>query len=195
MAEHSLFPTSVALRYHNNFAPHVMTIPLNEWSPISSGHGAGTLKNWNDVQIDVIDFMDDFIDLLLPFFYTDSHFDNYTIYTYEDADAPARPQVDVGLTAKTGTGGTYIPATQANYMFRTGAFGYLKITMLDVVASAQFLPVSSFPSPAYDTTIALAAFVTNNVNAIRGRDQSKPQFLKKITYTLNEKLRRSYRLT
>jgi hypothetical protein len=195
MAPHSLFPCSVAIHYHNNFAPHVMTIPLNEWNPVSSGHPAGTNTAWDSTQRDTADMISDLIDILLPFFYSDTHFDNYVIDTYADKDAPGRPQIEVGLTGRTGTGGTYIPATQANFMFRTGGFGYLKLIMLDVVASAQFLPVSTFPSPAYDTTIALYEYICSDVQAFRGRDQTQPAFLKKITYTLNEQLRKAYRLT
>jgi hypothetical protein len=195
MTEYSLYPCSIALRYHNNFAPHVMTIPLNAWSPISSGHDAGTNLAWDGSQVDTLTMVDGLLTKLLPFFYTDTHFDNFTIYTYADPDAPARPVVDIGLTDEVGSGATYIPATQANYMFRTGGFSYLRLTMLDVAASSQFLPVSSFPLPGYATTVALANYIIDDANAFRGRDNTQPQFLKKITYTLNEKLRRSYRLT
>lgn len=195
MSEHSLFPTAVILDYHTLSAPHKMTIPLNLWSAISEGHPQGTLTNWEDDQVDVGEVMDGLITLLLPFFPDTATFTQYTIYTYTDEFAPARPRAAAALTDQDGLSGAGTPACQATYNFKTTEFGVFKLVMLDVVPGSNFQPVTAFPSPAFDDHIALAAYLTDPVNPFRGRDNAKIDRLIRVTYTLNERLRREYRYT
>lgn len=195
MTGHTLWPASITIDYNSNWGAHKMTLPIREWSPVSSGHISGTATDWNDTQADVDDFVNDFVDKLLPFFYTDTDFTAYTVHTYSSVNAPARPQVAQTLTGKTGTGASYNPGTQATFNFKTIGFFPFKVVMLDVAAGSQYLPVSAFPSPAYDTTIALRDFVLADASIFQGRDGTQVASLVKVTYTINEQLRKSYKLT
>lgn len=194
MTPSTLWPCAVVLDYRSNFGPHKMTIPLTEWSPVSGGHISGTNLAWDSSQVDTDDMITGLVTLLKPFFYTDTVFSQYTIYTFASVNAPARPKVAQGITGGTGTGGSYNPATQATFNFKTAGFHAFKLVMLDVAAGAQYLPVTAFPSPAYDTTIALRDYIISDANAFSGRDNTQPVTLAKLTYTINEKLRQSYKL-
>lgn len=194
MAPNSLFPCSAQIFYRTINAPHMMVVPLREWSPISGGHPAGTNLNWNDVQVDTDDMIVDFIALLLPFYHTTTSFSSYVINTYANATAPARPQISVPLTTAAGTGGATIPAAQATFNFKTTGFGAFKIVMLDAQVSSTFQPLEALVSPANDDEIALRDYVCDPDWAFSGRDNLRPALLKRVTYTLNEKLRKSYHL-
>jgi carbohydrate-binding DOMON domain-containing protein len=171
-----------------------MTIPLNEWSPISGGHIAGTNLAWDASQADTDDMIQGLIALLKPFWGADTSFSSYVINTYADELSPARPQVAVGLTGFVGTGDAGIPAAQSTFNFKTDIFGTFKLVMLDGKVSSTFQPLDALTSPADDDELALVAYLVNDAWAFAGRDNHQPVLLKRITYTLNEKLRKSYRL-
>ncbi len=194
MTEFSLFPCSVQIDYRTENAPHIMTIPLRTWSPISGGHPAGTNLNWNDLQTDTDDMIVDLVALFLPFFPATTSFNRYTINTYADELAPARPQFSQALTGAAGTGGATIPAAQATFNFKTTAFGAFKIVLLDALVSSTFQPLETLVSPANDDEIALRDYILDSANAFVGRDNTQPSILERITYTLNVKLRKEYRL-
>jgi hypothetical protein len=136
----------------------------------------------------------DFIALLLPFYHTSTNFTSYVINTYASSTAPARPQISVPLTTAAGTGGATIPAAQATFNFKTTNFGAFKLVMLDAQVSSTFQPLEALVSPADDDEIALRDYVVDPAWAFSGRDGFRPQLLKRVTYTLNEKLRKSYHL-
>ena len=194
MAPNSLFPCAVVIDYVNSFARHKMTIPLKEHSPVSGGHIAGTNLAWDASQVDTDDMMQGLADLLKPFFFTDTTFTNYTIMEYADAESPGVPVVSQPFVTAVGTGGATIPASQATFNFKTTGFHAFKIVMLDARVSATFAPLTALVSPANDDEIALRDYLTDDVNAFSGRDNERPQSLVRVTYTLNEKLRKSYRL-
>jgi hypothetical protein len=171
-----------------------MTIPIREWSPISAGHDAGTVLAWDNSQKDVVDMVSDLVNALKVFHPTTTEFTSFIVDTYADENAPARPQVEISFGATAGTAGAGVPASQAVFMFRTNGFGYLKINMLDCPVAGNFLPVVAFPTPAYDNALALRDQIIDDANGWSGRDNTQPAFLKKITYSLNDKLRKQYRL-
>jgi len=168
-------------------------LPLNTWSPVSGGHPAGTNLAWDASQKDTADLIGDFVNLLLPFFDADYTFDGYTIYTYATVNGPAQPQVENSFTGIIGTGAATIPAAMATYVFRTAAFGQSKIILLDTAVSAAFGPKTALVSPADDDEIALVNYWTADSNAFTGRDGTQPSFWRKITYKLNDELRKEYR--
>lgn len=194
MTEHSLFPCSCQIFYRSIYAPHSMTIPLTEWSPISSGHPAGTNLAWDGTQVDTDDMISQLEVFLLPFFQTTTLFLSYTINTYADKDAPARPRFSTAFGVQAGTGSTNIPAAQATWNFKTEEFGAFKLILLDTKVSAAFGPLSVLVSPTNDIEIAVRDFIMDEANAFSGRDGARPSILNKITYTLNEKLRAEYHL-
>jgi hypothetical protein len=194
MAPNSLFPTALRIFYRTPNAPHVMTIPLTVWSPISGGHVAGTCLAWDGSQADVDTMVLGLKDLLKPFWGSTTTFTSYEIDTFATPTSPARPQVALGMTSGAGTGSGGIPAAQATFNFKTTAFGTFKLVMLDAKVSATFQPLDDLVSPADDDEIALRDYLRLDANAFAGRDGNQLAILKRITYTLNEKLRAEYRL-
>jgi len=194
MAPGSLFPCSVAINYSNSYGRHKMTIPLNEWSPVSGGHIAGTNLAWDETQVDTDTMINGLVDLLKVFQPTDCTFTDYTISTYASFTDPGVPKVSKPIVTGVGTGGAVIPATQATYNFKTTGFKPFKIVLLDTRVSSDFGPLKSLVSPANDDEIALRDFIIDDANAFMGRQNEQPAVLTQVTYTLNEKLRKSYRL-
>lgn len=194
MTEHSLFPCSAQIFYRTVNAPHMMNVPLREWSPISGGHPAGTNLDWTSTQVDTDTFMQAFADLLKPFYDTTTTFSHYIINTYDDEFSPARPQIQKSFVTAAGTGGDTIPAAQATFNYKTSNFGAFKLVMLDARVSSTFGKLTSLSSPANDDEIALNAFVLDPTSPFQGRDQFQVTAWHSITYTLNEKLRKSYHL-
>lgn len=195
MAVHTLYPCSCALRYHSAYAPHVMTIPLTAWSPVSSGHDSGTNLAWDSSQVDTKDMITGLVDLLIPFFDTNTHFDGYTIFTYATITGPALPQSEATFMGKVGTSSATIPASMASYIFRTAGFGSARIILLDTVVTSTFQPKTVLLSPADDDEIALINYWMDDGNAFAGRDGTQVTFWRKITYKLNDALRKEYRLS
>jgi hypothetical protein len=194
MTEYSLYPCAIQYNYRSQYAPHKMTIPLNAWSPASSGHLAGTNLAWDGTQKDTADLVGEFVTLMKPFFHSSTTFTDYVVYTYADEDAPARPVVSDAITGGAGTGAATIPATQASMMFKTTVYGTFKLVLLDTKVSAAFGPLSPLVSPANDIEIAVVDHLKSTGNPYRGRDNHQIANFVKVTYTLNEKLRKSYRL-
>jgi len=194
MAENSLFPCSCEILYRTINAPHRMILPLTEWSPISTGHPSGTNLAWDTTQVDTDDMISGLKDLLLPFWPPSTTFSSYTISTYANKDAPARPQASFGFVVGAGTGAATIPAAQATFNFKTTNFGAFKLVMLDAKVSAAFGPLDSLVVGVNDDEIALRDWLRLEANAFSGRDGFRPSVLPRITYTLNEKLRASYHL-
>lgn len=194
MAPNSLFPCHVVIDYSTAYSRHKMTIPLKEHSPVSGGHIAGTNLAWDTTQVDTDDMIQGLVDLLKVFFFTDTTFNNYTIFEWADADGPPAPVISKPIVTGVGTGAAVIPATQATWNFKTSTFGAFKLVLLDTKVSATFNPVSNLTSPDFDDEIALRDYILDSGNAFSGRDNTEPTTLVRITYTLNEKLRKSYRL-
>lgn len=194
MTPHTLWPCSVNIDYATGYSLHKMTIPLAEWSPVSSGHPAGTNLAWNGSQVDTDDMVVGFIDLLRPLFPTTTLFRNYTINTYASVNAPARPRISFPIGVPAGTGSSIIPASQATFNFKSEGFFPFKLVLLDTKVSSTFQPLQVLVSPANDVEIAIVNWLMDDVNAFSARDNTKPTTFERITYTLNEKLRKSYRL-
>lgn len=194
MTQYSLGPAYVVINYHSANGAHKMTIPTNGWQGITSGHDQGSFTTWNDGSVDSDDMVKALIAVIKPFFPTTSNFDNYVIYTKAGADNPSFP-VAGNTLGIAGTGSAAIPATQMTWYFRTAQFRPFKLVFLDVEAPANFEKIVAFPSPAYDTTLAVVAVLTDEDNAWSARGNEPPVNLVSQTFTLNEKLRREYGMT
>lgn len=194
MAENSLFPCSAVIQYTGVQGTHKMTLPLNEWSPISGGHPLGTTLAWDTSQKDTEDMIDGFITLLLPFLDNTAEVQAVTIYTYDEPEAPARPRAAKTYAGQTGSGGTVIPAAQQSINLRTEDFGQSRIVILDSVVSANFAPKRTITLLGDPDEWALTTYFGDVTNGFAGRDGARPGIFGSITYTLNEKLRREYRL-
>jgi hypothetical protein len=193
MTQYSLAPAYFVINSHNVLAPHKMTIPVRAWADSVVAGGSGTFTNWEDAGIDADAMIQAFAALLQPIFPTDTTFDSYTIYTKADESSPSFPVAfkEIALDGTNVAG--YVPATQSTWTFRTVNLNHWKLVFLDLPVPDGF--AKTLPADLTPAGEAIVAFVTDTANAFAGRDNSKPLGFISATATLNEKLRREYRLT
>lgn len=193
MTQYSLFPSHVQIRYHNDRAPHVMTIPTTQWLESPNVGGAGAYSQWDSGTIDALAMITDFVELLGAIFPVETTFDDFTIYNWPTEDGPPQPVTGFTLGISGETGGSYVPATQSTWSFRTTGFHPFKLVLLDVEAPSAFTPQRQTDFSA--DQLAVITFLASQDHAFAGRDGNRPAQFIQATYTLNEKLRKAYRLT
>lgn len=188
-------PSFIRIDSTSEFGPHSNFIPTLLWSDDPSTNDHGVFQTWNSGSIDAVDMIMDLMDVLTPFYDSTTTFNNWTIYSKADPDANAIPvQSDaftsvVGTTAFTG----WRQAVQRTATWRTTGFNLFKIVMLDVPNSNQFQKISTKGSSG--VYFNLDAVVTDGDHGFSGRDNNQPASFVSATHTLNEKLRRAYRVT
>lgn len=189
----SLFPAFVRLNYHSAAAPHSQTIPTLPWLDVESDGEVGEFETWGASTIDALDMITNLVDELVKFFDALVTYDNFVIFTQEDAEADPVPRASGSFTAKVGTetdagwGG----AVQTTISFRTTLFGLSKLTLLDSASRDDFNPIT-VPVAPYTTLIPEFAATFNGWS---GQDGGRPATFIRATKTLNEKLRRAYHYT
>jgi hypothetical protein len=77
--------------------------------------------------------------------------------------------------------------------FRTSLFGKAKLVLLDFSALDDWSKVRTLPGSG--ALFDLVGEFTASTNGWQGQDNGQPTTFVSVTRTLNEKLRRSYRLT
>jgi hypothetical protein len=190
MTVHSLAPAYVQIMYHSAYAPHVMTIPTKEWNP---GTPYGDFDTWSASSVPGDEMIEDLVTLMLPFFQPTVTFDSFTIFTKEDALAPAIPRASKVLDLDgTNIGAGEMKATQATWSAKTEAGGNAKIIMLDYYHGGDFDKID-FGGLGVDGS-AFTAEWFNTAKGWAGRDNARPYFFQQISITLNEKLRREYHM-
>lgn len=194
MAINSLFPAFVRINYLSSYGVHTMTVPavdvvLN--SPVPSGF-AFNLRG-AAVDVDVVDAVSDFVDICKPFFRNHVKFVDFTVFTMENPTAQPLPRISRSLTqVGTNVVAGWDKATQMTLTWRTDEFGLFKIVFLDVATGGDFGKVVDLTTaPNMD---ALSDYVTADVTWVAGRDGGRPVTFLQASTTLNEKLRRSYKL-
>lgn len=192
--QNSLSPAFVRIDYTSIYGPHSMTVPSVEVEPTTIG---GDVYQFilpppllpTTVQGAVIDF----VNVIKPFFIPSTVFNGYTLFTQADETATPVP-VETNSLNIVGTGGatTWEKAVQFTLTWRTTAFGVFKLVFLDSVSNNDFDKITDA-----DTDIGLDPvneYVTASVSWLRGRDGGRPKTFLQAAKTLNEKLRRSYRM-
>jgi hypothetical protein len=116
-----------------------------------------------------------------------------TVFTQAAPTGPAYPQASyvptqVGVSA----GGNPSKATEITYIMRTTNFGIVKMVMLDVPVNINF--ESKLPGAFSAADNAFLDTFGDQSNAWAGQDGFKPNTAVKITYNLNQKLRKEYRM-
>jgi len=194
MTPGSLAPASVTLTYETAFAIHSLTYPTLVWDESLGTNGFGGYQAWNTDELDAQDEINGFVDLIKVFFKSTTSFLDATIYTMTSADAPRLPrtafQLDqVGTSAATG----WEEATQQTWSFRDENFKPFKLVFLDTpMAASGFAKLTDFTG--LTDVLALETYVEGGAHAFQSRQNGKPAHLYQIAYTLNEKLRREYRM-
>lgn len=190
MTVHSLAPAFVEISYHSAYAPHVMTIPTLDWTP---GGTYGDFATWSSSSIAADAMIEALVDKLQPFFQATVIFDSFTVFTMEDATAPAIPRASKVLALNgTNIGVGEMKATQGTWSAKTEAGNVAKIVMLDYYHGGDFDRVD-FSNVGVDGTAFLDEWFALT-NGWSGRDNSRPYFFQQLSITLNEKLRRQYHM-
>lgn len=193
--ENSLSPAFVKIDYTSRFAPHTMTIPS---VPLNNMGVVDTAPNFDlrgaEIDVGVDGAINDFVDVLLPFFLPSTRFNSYTVFSQPgvgDVPVPvwSAPINKPGTSVKT----TLDKAMEQIYTFRADDFGLFKLYLLDVPAEFNQDRETSFAArPAHQ---ALVEYVTALETWIAARSGGRPNVFLQVTEKQNDKLRRSYRMT
>lgn len=190
MTVHDLGPYWIEIYSHSVDAPHVMTLPLKGWS---AGVDAGDLTKVGGGTVPALTAIQDFVDLLKPFYPTTYTFDYFFIYEKLTPTSVAIPAAGGQLT---GNGDQLTPgwsrATQATFLFKTALGGLMKIVLLDFASNNNFAPIN-FAGLTGDA-LAFVNYMLGADCVFVGRDGADPQFFLKIAYKLNDELRKQYHL-
>jgi hypothetical protein len=190
--ENSLSPNFIKIRYSSFYGAHVMTIPS---VPIATGTGipAFTLRG-AELPIQVPTAVADFVNVLKPMFPTNTTFIDFTAWSQ-----PGVGDVPVPIyTGALNIVGTAAPAdsskaTQRTWTWRADDYTLFKSVHLDVPMSGDYDKVVTLPSSG--TLFNFNAYVVADATWIASRGGGRPNTFLSFTETLNEKLRRSYRMT
>ena len=194
MAENSLYPAYLVIDYSSSYAPHKMTLPIHSWENTGlDSHALGGSTDWDDIALDVEDVMDDFIPLLAACFQDSVNFNAVSVFTLETKDSPplfraSKPYSAVGTNASTAANKAY----QTSYNFLDTEGAKFRLTFLDA------------PIVGYDRTVGLTALtaaeqavlaaIANTGYMFASRNGQRINTFRSRTTTLNEKLRRAYRM-
>lgn len=194
MAQNSLFPAFVRIDYTSAYGPHSMTIPAVPVEPTTVG---GSIYQFilrgAALPAQVDSAVEDFVDVIKGYFPATVTFIAYTLFTMADPEATPTP-VESGQLNIAGTAGgtTWSKAVQNTITWRTDEFGIFKLVLLDSISNNNFDKITA---PAEGGTLeAISDYVTADVTWIAGRDGGRPNVFLQQATTLNEKLRRSYRM-
>ncbi len=187
MAPNSLFPAFVQLFYHSDFGVHVQTLPTKAYD-----EGTDKFDVWSGSPVDAQTMLDDLVDTFLPLYPATVSYDTYRIF--QMASPTAVPQLaKIGVfTAKDGSDGTpgWTQAVQGT-LSALGLTGTkARIVLLDSSSGNDFSPI--FTRSGQLDTIMDEWGADGKGWSTRGGDQITT-FLE-YSKTLNEKLRREYRM-
>jgi len=192
MAPGSLYPAFIKVEYHSEYAPHVQILPVNQ---IVSTSGAVNTWTLQDAMGDPANLVTHLTTLLTEFakrFPSTVHFDAWTLFSVPTLTSD--PQYVGGATLDidgSATAGGWDKATQETLSFRDSEGDIFKLVGMDVDAGGGFDRVTDA------TSIGIGALVTEltaDTSPWRSRKDSQITSFIARTATLNEKLRRSYRM-
>jgi hypothetical protein len=169
-----------------------MVIPTLQWLPTPLTGGLGSYVNWNGTPVDGEAMVTYLINTLKVFMQSTTSFDQVTAYTQATPTSPNIPRASVAL----GIPGTSISTAKAqavsySFMFKTLGNHDAKLVLLDApIGSNWFAP--QLPADFTADVLTLEGAFIDAGWAWSGRDDTKPDVLRKITFDLNDKLQRQY---
>jgi len=185
-----LFPSYFVVNYRSAYGFHRQTVPCARWT--SGGGDFGQFLAWDASHVDAETMVDAFVTAEAEFFPATVNFDSWEIYDLATDTTPPllvrAKNIDIPGTL---VGALWSKATQAVWSFKTDLGGDVFYDMMDVGVSS-FEKQTSATSSA--DQIAFIDIVTAETNGFAGRDNGRPNFFLQISYGLNSKLRREYRM-
>jgi hypothetical protein len=194
MTPNSLSPASVEINYHTAFAAHKMTIPTKEWLSTSITGTLGSYEDWAGGNVDAEQMVNDLVDKLAVLVPSTTHFDSATIYTMATSTSPLIPRATAALTQVGSSGATAISeAISCTFNFKTLGNHNAKLVLLDFpLGSNGFNKL--LPAGFSADVIAVETQMRATLNAWAGRDDTQIAGLRTLTFDLNDKLQKAYRM-
>jgi hypothetical protein len=188
-------PFFVKISSHSEFGPHVQQIPTTDYTGPSLVFPFGVFTGWDLTLADADVMIVALVDKMAKFFPAAYTFDNWQVFSQPTPADPAIPLAGNTFTAKVGTSvaSGWDKATQATITWRSTTFGKSKLVFLDYSSGGDFSKIATLPGSG--DLFDLDAEFTNVSNGWKAQDNGRPQTFISMTATLNEKLRRAYRLT
>ena len=196
MSEGSLFPAYYFVRLHSIFAPHTMTIPTRAWNPLAGTNGFGGFQACDSSDADADDMINALVTKLSFLQSSEIVYDDWTIFTKADKDAPAIPRATNSFTAQLGQDGTpgYFRGVQFTYTFFDTEFNKSKLVILDASSNNDFTKRHSYAEMSADEKAVVDVFTLDSW-AFQSRKGFRPATVLSLTKTINDSLRREYRDT
>lgn len=192
MAPNSLSPAFGVMEYTTAYGTHKQTIPTVAWNAGIGENGYGGYLGWDTTTPnDALDMWTDLATLIAAFHLATTTFNIVTIFTQDDADSRAFPQMIIPLDIDGTNVGTGIAkAVQQTWNMRSTAFGHFKLVTLDAPIGTNFTKVlaASFGTPDNN----LVGELTDQTKGWSARDNHPIAVAISKTLTLNDKLRREY---
>jgi hypothetical protein len=189
-------PTVVRVQYSTAYGFHTQQLHMRAWTPPETGHDLGFVDRWSDdAPTDVEDMLLALLALEVPFFPVSTGFNVATIYTQATPTSPLIPQVSKAIAAVIGTNvvAGWSKAVEETIVLRTTNNGVAKIVLLDCDSE------NSFDADRVVGNIAkvddLVVEFSDTLNGWTGQDDGRPATFIGAFKTLNERLRKSYRMT
>jgi len=185
-------PAFVLIEYHSAFGPHVMKIPITGIQNIGEIATALTAEAWDLSSRGIGDMVDELVIDMVPRFPATSEFDRWSVWSQPDPeDEPlfcgSATIAAVGTAATPG----WSQATQETISIRDTGGNLFKITLMDFASGNDF---AAYTNAATIGVSGIVTDVTNMTNAWMSQKNLRPDNFIRRTATLNEALRRSYRL-
>jgi len=188
MSINSLFPAFIETRYTTPFTTHTQRFPCLAFSN-SGFDDAGSFETHNAGSIAGDVMAEALIDLLADCVNPTTTYEDYTIYTLDDATATPKPVFGkVYTTVGTGVLTGVDRAVQQTFTFRTSNFGFMKWVQLDRHTNNSF---GKFITVDTETGLVATALMDPD-NAWAGRDGGRPALYLSASITLNSRLERKY---
>lgn len=192
----SLFPAFIELEYSTPWGEHVMTIPIRAVPTFELDPADTFVEAWDDSNALIATKITNLCNQFANFYTAESQFNLYSIWTMADETAiPVFketyrfPTAIEGVSAST----TWRKAVQNTFTFRTEDGGISKVVLLDSL-SFNLWDKQTDPTGSADVQAVIDAW-TDVESFFAGRDTARPAAFLQLTKTLNEKLRKAYRMT
>lgn len=189
-----LIEQGVKLEYGTPTAPHSMLIPINEISVLGTDQTDTSVLAWDASNKNLEDMVNELVTTFLAFFPIGTFFSIATLLITDPEDEALVPAFSWTLTGMEGEAispGWYT-AVEWTISFRSLDNNVSKLVFLDAGSFDNFNKIISLTGET-----ALAAVIAEYMSLTNGwaaRDNTRPATWTQATRTLNEKLRRAYRM-
>lgn len=189
MTVHFLDPAFVQIFYHSDFGVHIMTLPTKAYDSVDD-----TFATWGGTPKDSDDMILELIDKFSFLFPSTVSFDSYRIFSVgAPPDIPFLERAAT-ITGKVGTASSpsWSKAVQGTLSALDSAGQKLRLTFLDSDSAGSFDAI--FTLPGSGALFDLFAEWKDASNGWSSRNGQPPSTFLEYSKTLNEKLRREYRM-